>query len=260
MISRSTDIRSALKSKQRGFLLNPARFGGSSPPPTDPYFSDVSLLLYGNGTNGGTTFTDSSGSPKTMTANGNVQTSTAQSVYGGSSMLFDGTGDYLQTPYNAGFDFSSGAFTVDCYFRLASIASDCMFAYFGKSNAAAGIEVAWALSYRSSTGKVRFFFYYGATQYVVDTTTTISANTWYFVEAVRFGANTYIFLDGTLEATTGLSNFPINSHSTWVLNVGKYVDSDTRYMNGYLSMIRLTKGVARNTTTFTPAALPFPNS
>lgn len=28
MISRSTDVRSALRSRQRGFLLNPARFGG----------------------------------------------------------------------------------------------------------------------------------------------------------------------------------------------------------------------------------------
>jgi hypothetical protein len=34
MLSRSTDIRSALRSRQRGFLLNPYRFG--SPPPTSP--------------------------------------------------------------------------------------------------------------------------------------------------------------------------------------------------------------------------------
>jgi len=132
--------------------------------------------------------------------------------------------------------------------------------YYGKPDAAAGIEVAWGLQYLSSTGKVRFFFYSGPTLYVVDTTTTISANTWYFVEAARSGASTYIFLDGTLEATTGLSNFPINAPSGRALMIGKYVDADTRYMNGHLQMLRITKGVARNTTSFTPDALPFPYS
>jgi hypothetical protein len=34
MILRSTDVRGALKSRQRGFLLNPYRFGAASPFPT----------------------------------------------------------------------------------------------------------------------------------------------------------------------------------------------------------------------------------
>lgn len=259
MISRSTNVHAALRSKQRGFLLNPYRFGGA-PAPTDPYFADVSLLLYGNGTNGGTTFTDSSGTPKTMTAYGGAQTSTAQSVYGGSSMLFDGTDDYLQTAASTGFEFDAGAFTIDAYFRLASTAVDSMFMYYGNPAGTTGIEVAWGLRYLTSTGKANFFFYYGATPYSISTTTSISADTWYFIEVTRFGADTYIFLDGVLENTLGLSNFPINAPSGRMLNVGKYLDSDPRYMNGYLQMLRTTKGVARNTTTFTPGAMPFPNS
>jgi hypothetical protein len=49
----------------------------------DPYYGNVSLLLYGNGTNGSTTIIDSSPSPKTVTAFGNAQISTAQSKFGG---------------------------------------------------------------------------------------------------------------------------------------------------------------------------------
>jgi hypothetical protein len=63
--------------------------------PTDPYFSNVSLLLHGDGANGSTTIVDSSPSPKTVTAVGNAQISTAQSKFGGSSLAFDGSGDYL---------------------------------------------------------------------------------------------------------------------------------------------------------------------
>jgi len=59
----------------------------------DPNYSSVSLLLNGNGTNGSTTFTDSSVNNHTITRNGNAQISTTQSKFGGSSMYFDGNGD-----------------------------------------------------------------------------------------------------------------------------------------------------------------------
>jgi hypothetical protein len=60
------------------------------PVPVDLNRSNVSLLLHGNGTNGSTTITDNSPSPKTVTAVGNAQISTAQSKYGGGSIAFDG--------------------------------------------------------------------------------------------------------------------------------------------------------------------------
>ena len=44
--------------------------------PSDPYWSSVVLLLHCDGTNGSTTFTDSSSSNKTATANGNAQITT----------------------------------------------------------------------------------------------------------------------------------------------------------------------------------------
>lgn len=43
MISRSTDIRAALRSRQRGFLLNPFRFGAPAPASSFRYWSlDIS--------------------------------------------------------------------------------------------------------------------------------------------------------------------------------------------------------------------------
>lgn len=43
MISRSTDIKYALRSRQRGFLLNPYRFGGASNPGTGPLWNAMTL-------------------------------------------------------------------------------------------------------------------------------------------------------------------------------------------------------------------------
>ena len=80
---------------------------------SDPYFSSTKLLLNGNGTNGSTTFTDSSNSSYTVTANGNAQISTAQSKFGSASMYFDGTGDYLTVSNATASDvFGSGDFTM----------------------------------------------------------------------------------------------------------------------------------------------------
>jgi hypothetical protein len=79
----------------------------------DTYYSSVSLLLHMNGTNGSTTFTDNSGTPKTVTAAYNAQISTARSQWGGASALFGG-GDYLSVPSNSAWAFS-GDFAVECW-------------------------------------------------------------------------------------------------------------------------------------------------
>ena len=52
-------------------------------------------LLHFNGSDGSTTITDESG--KTWTAYDNAQIDTAQSKFGGASMLLDGVGDYIKT-------------------------------------------------------------------------------------------------------------------------------------------------------------------
>lgn len=54
------------------------------------------LLLHFRGEDGSTAVFDSSKGKHTFTLVGNTQIDTAQSKFDGSSLLFDGTGDYLQ--------------------------------------------------------------------------------------------------------------------------------------------------------------------
>ena len=57
---------------------------------TDPNFSNVSLLIHVAGTDGSTTFTDSSSNALTVTPDG-AQISTVQSKFGGASCFLDGS-------------------------------------------------------------------------------------------------------------------------------------------------------------------------
>ena len=72
-----------------------------------PPDTSQTLLLHADGTDASTTVTDSSLNAATMTPAGNAQIDTAQSVFGGASLLFDGTGDYVDTPVHARYDIGA---------------------------------------------------------------------------------------------------------------------------------------------------------
>lgn len=74
----------------------------------DPFESSVSLLLQSQGSNGSTSFVDSSTTlTKTITAQGSVSISTAESVFGTSSCEFKGLGTITKvTILNHGMDYA----------------------------------------------------------------------------------------------------------------------------------------------------------
>jgi hypothetical protein len=116
-IVRSTDVRGALKTRQRGFLLNPFRFGGGG----GGGGGGVAVSLDFEGANGSTTFTDTSG--KVWTANGSAQISTAQAYAGTSSGYFEGSSgsSYISTPAHANFNFSNRPFVIQGWFYPTSM-------------------------------------------------------------------------------------------------------------------------------------------
>jgi hypothetical protein len=81
----------------------------------DIYWDYVELCLNMNGSDGSTTFTDSSDAARTVTAYGNAQIDSAQSKFGGASGLLDGTGDYLTVPDAVELRHTNSPFTFDCW-------------------------------------------------------------------------------------------------------------------------------------------------
>ena len=100
-----------------------ARYTQSSfVPATSAFTNDANtvLLMHMDGTNGGTTFTDSSTTPHTVTANGGANTSTAQFKFGTASCHMDGTGDYLTIPDSPDWNLD-GDYTIEMWIRPAAV-------------------------------------------------------------------------------------------------------------------------------------------
>jgi hypothetical protein len=231
---------------------------------TDTNIREVSLLLHGNGTNGSTTITDSSLTPKTVTAFGNAQISTAQSKFGGASIAFDGDGDYLTTPDTGGFRFGIGDYTVEAWIYQTA-----------RSSFAGGItgngfydgtkDNGWNLDVNSS-GVLRFYSSATglATELVTSGATLISLNTWTHVAAARSGNTLSLYINGTSRGSVTSANNENWSGANAQLKVGTLqtnvaIGTTATSFNGYIDDLRITKGVARYTANFTPPTLPFPD-
>lgn len=228
-------------------------------PAGDPYYDITSLLLHGDGTDGSTTFTDNSGTPKTPTVNGNAQIDTAQSQFGGASMLFDGTGDWLQYAADLStFDFGSGNFTIECWVRPASTGVQYCIMELSLPNAVNDSQQCFTL-FVQPTNKIYNRATIGSSGFGFVGTQTLTAGAFNHVAFVRDGGTLRQFVNGVASGTLAISG-SINVPTGRALRIGKYLNTPTVYMNGWIDEVRITTAVARYTSAFTPPAAAFPNS
>ena len=255
MIQRSTDVGAALRSRQRGFLLNPYRFGSSTP--TDPNFASVTLLMHFNGTNGSTTFVDSSSSPRTLTANGAAQLSTSTVKYGSASGVFT-SGSYVSSPANAAFNMGSGAFTIEGWIRPG--ADGVTYYVIGNSDSSGNnASIGFGIQ-RTAANKMRIIAFSGAAL-PVDLTgsTNVLAGSWTHFAFTRSGNNFDVWVNGVKDATTLTVSTTINSSAN-LFAVGRLGEWAGTPFVGNLDDVRITKGVARYTAGFTPPTAEFPDA
>ena len=223
----------------------------------DLYFPKTELLLPFGETNGSTSTTDSSDRNNSITFNGNAQISTAQSKFGGSSLLLDGAGDYLQVANQDYFDFGSNDFTIECWFYFDSSSSETYNTLLDMGNGSASGSGPFWTAVKKDSGT----YYIGV---ALDTTTagdwdvlnnlaiaTLSASTWHHFAVSREGSNFKVFLNGTSVATATGSSAMRDENSA--LQIGaRGQNTASHYFKGYIDDVRITNGVARYTSNFTP--------
>ncbi len=222
--------------------------------PSDPYYANVGLLLHFSGVNNSTVFTDNSPSPKTLLANGDAKISTAQYEFGPSSGIFDGTGDYLTTNAGSSVAFGTGDFTVECWVYTSTFGNNGVL-QIATTNPGFGGVSGLAVSFGS--GKINLFWGAGSSQ--VSTGTSLASNTWTHLAIVRSSSVTKVYLNGIWDTTfpnSGAISDTFNYTGTYV-TIGGYYSSSFLW-NGNIDEFRITKGVARYTSNFTPTG-PFPN-
>jgi len=217
----------------------------------DPYWNQTVLALPMSGTNGSTTFVDLRG--KTVTAAGSASISTTQSKFGGSSAYFDGTDDYLSLSTGPDFDFGTGDFTIDVYAYLGSYTGTTdktlLMKYTSWST-----DVDFYLVVKVTTGIIKF----GAGDnlpLVLVSNNAISLNTWTHIAVVRNSGVTKLYVDGIAQTSTHTGSVIIPNGST-TLRIGSY-NGSSEFWNGYIDDLRVTKGVARYTSNFTPPTKSF---
>lgn len=234
--------------------------GGRPVPPTaplDPYFSSVVLLLHGDGTNGSTAIVDSSASGKTATLGGNTKITTSSPKFGTGSIAFDGGDGVLYYTDSPDFDLD-GDFTIELFVWVNTLyGTQVLFSKKPSDNGAG-----WVQAYKNTNdGNLVFAVSTdGTTNSIVYTTTTnpISAGTWNHVAVVRDGNTARFFVGGVQVNTAALAAKP--SANTQPLRFGQAGPSNLYDLNGKLDEVRITKGVARYTASFTPPIAAFLDS
>lgn len=220
-------------------------------PPVTPLtaITNTSMLL--SGTN--SAIYDSTTKNNLLIA-GDTKTMVSVNKFGGSSIYFDGTGDYITMPSNVAFQFGTSDFTVEGWFYPTSIANNGVIQI---SSTVGGLQANNTTNVAISVVSGQLSIYAASATY---TGSSIAANTWYNVAVVRNSGVTKVYLNGSLITSFGISGAitdTTNYAGTYCV-VGGYSSTATLW-NGYLDDIRITKGIARYTTNFVPPNSPFPN-
>jgi hypothetical protein len=223
--------------------------GSTYTVPTSPFTTTVSAgtaQLLTNFTNAGITDATAKNVLETV---GNASISTTQSKFGGSSMFFDGTGDYL-TSYNGGDLFRLGTvYTVEMWFYTTTV---------GAGNAGL-INFATTIS-----GNTGFNLYRSSAEIICNDgaaggtgpssgASSVSANTWTHLAVVSNGTTTKLYLDGvekgSYTGTTGSAN------SMTYVTIGSFNDKSAPF-SGYIDDLRVSR-FARYTANFTAPTSAF---
>jgi hypothetical protein len=226
----------------------------------DADYDSVSLLLHMDGSNGSTTFTDSSKNALTVTTVGSAQISTAQSKFGGASGYFSATGNYISIADTAALELGSGNYTIEGWIKTAS--STQYATIFSRQNGAFtnGSVIVLINNASSTSGDVAFWVQNASNSAPIMTTSGVNVrdDAWHHIAVVRNGTSHAIYVDGTSRATYTGSYTIADVSVAWSL--GQDIQYTARTLSGYIDEFRVTKGVARYTANFTAPSNPFPNA
>ncbi len=199
------------------------------------------LLLHMNNP-GTSTFIDSSYSGYQVTANGNV-IGTTTAKFGSGGGYFDGTGDYLSTPDQTDWAFGTGDFTIDLWVRFNTTAGNLTI-----MSQRVNDNNRWTLSFSSNT----LYFQQlvsGSIAPNIGKSWTPSTGTWYHVALTREGNDYKFWVDGTQVGTTSTDATGIADIAA-ELQIG--ANGGLSGFNGCMDEVRISKGIARWTSNFTP--------
>lgn len=216
--------------------------------------SETSLLLHFDGVQGSTIITDSGNYDYTATAHGGMSLDTNDKVFGTAS-LYGATSDYVTVGDGDELAMSTGAFTIDWRQKFDFVSSGYIFSQ--RTDANNFIVARWVTNY------IQFYCATsGVVQWNYNFEYTPTTGEWHHYALIRGwgGDNTVIALtvDGEAKATTTVSAGADWGNYTGEFYINAAYDGSSGVSLVRYDEFRVSKGVARWTSTFDPPSVQYP--
>jgi len=220
--------------------------------------TDCKLLLHFEGNDGDTSTSDSSPEGHVFTFEGDAQIDTADKKFGTSSLLLDGTDDYITTPDSDDWEIGDSAVNNKTISMFIKVSNSCyIISQYNSSNSK------WRINHSTSYG-VKFALQTGGALPMVeiqDTANPLDDGEWHHVAFIKVGSDYSLYVDGDQRAYQAQGN--TGSVGSSLLYIGQS-GSSSAYVNGWIdelaffdSNIFNASPVAGLTDTITVPTAPF---
>lgn len=242
----------------------------------DPNFGDVALLLPFDGANGQTTTADVSSYAQPTTINAAKAALTTTSPKFGTASLLAGGSNFnnsfaCQTPYAGGsvLDiFATNEYTYECWFQIATAGtageSHTIVAYGddGAGGSAPCLQAYVTVAGDGLTGTISLADQSAfGTSVVLNAAVSLVVGTWYHFAVVHHGTtgNTVTgYLDGVAQFSAGWNPGSYTHSGATCVCIGSFSRTGAFGVVLQVDEFRVTAGVARYTSNFTPPTAAFP--
>ncbi len=156
--------------------------------------------------------------------------------------------DAMTMPTAAPLQFGTGDFTVECWYYPTEATTNREYVIVG--NVSANNNNSWYFSIYNSVVRLSAW-----NSGWVSSTSTIAINRWYHLAISRSGNTFRVFLNGVLDNSNTIA---VDLNSTAAFNFSSNTLANSHVV-GYVSNLRLSKGIARYIASFTPSTVPLTN-
>ena len=254
------------------FVVGTALYTSNFTPPTSPLTITQSANINGNpsaaitGTktalllnvlSSSAYLTDSSTNNFTVTPVGSPTFTSSSPItinfINGGAVSFNGTSQYLTIPSTAAFSFGTGDFTIEAwvYTTTDPIPYNSLFdkTVFGGFSASSPSFFCFLTNNSNCPA-----LWNGTIQYGTSPPLAVPTNTWAHVAWVRSSSTLTIYVNGVAGLTVASYTSNFATAGTWY--IGKSDTTNDHYFPGYITNLRVVKGIAVYTSNFTPPTNP----
>ena len=202
---------------------------------------------------------DASSNNRSTTVSGSTRISTKSPldyIYTpskGTSVYFDGTGDYLTVADDVTLQPGSSDFTYEAWIYPTSAPNTYNSIFYKRGSGSNYSGVAIAIK---SSGVFSVLVASGSSTWGIidESSASYELNTWHHIAAVRSGSNFYFYVNGVQEISTTISFSVYDMGSSQSIGAGA-ANGDQPF-TGYIADARIVKGSAIYTAAFTPPTSP----